>query len=52
MISLKEANIALEDSIEYDIFVRIPPKKRYIVNVDVKSIRKAEPNIVDPNSEC
>ncbi len=49
---MKKANVALEDSIEYDIFVRIPPKKSYIVKVDVKSIRKAEPNVVEPNSEC
>jgi hypothetical protein len=49
---LKEANMALEDSIEQDIIVRIPPKRSYIVEVDVKSIRKAEPNVVEPNFKC
>lgn len=49
---LKEKYTTLEDSIEHDVFVRIPPKKRYIVEVDIKSIRKAEPNIVEPNFEC
>jgi hypothetical protein len=46
---LNEANMALEDSIEHDIVVRIPPKKSYIVKVDVISRRKAEPNVVEPN---
>jgi hypothetical protein len=38
----------LEETIEHDVFVRIPPKRRYLVEVDVKRIRKAEPNIVVP----
>ncbi len=49
---LNEANTTLEDSIEHDIFVWIPPKRSYIVEVDVKSIRKAEPNVVEPNFKC
>ncbi|MFB3766237.1 MAG: hypothetical protein ACE14P_13460 [Methanotrichaceae archaeon] len=35
---------------EYDIAVRIPPKRRYSVELDIKRIRKAEPNIVEPES--
>lgn len=38
----------LEGTIEHDVFVRMPPKRRYLVEVDVKRIRKAEPNIVVP----
>jgi hypothetical protein len=38
----------IEDTIEHDVFVRMPPKRRYLVKVDVKRIRKAEPNIVVP----
>lgn len=49
---MKEKYMTIEDSIEHDIFVRIPPKKRYIVEVDIKRIRKAEPNIVEPDFEC
>ncbi|HSD57817.1 MAG TPA: hypothetical protein VLB04_06515 [Methanotrichaceae archaeon] len=44
--------MTLEDSIEHDIVVRIPPKKSYIVKVDVISRRKAEPNVVEPNFKC
>jgi len=33
---------------EYDIAVRIPPERRYSVELDVKRIRKAEPKIVEP----
>lgn len=49
---LNEANMTLEGSIEHDIVVRIPPKKSYIVKVDVISRRKAEPNVVEPNFKC
>jgi hypothetical protein len=49
---LNEANMTLEDSSEHDIFVRLPPKKSYIVKVDVISRRKAEPNVVEPNFKC
>jgi hypothetical protein len=38
----------LEATIEHDVFVHLPPKRRYLVEVDVKRIRKAEPNIVVP----
>lgn len=36
------------DLLEYDVVVSIPPKRRYSVMLDVISIRKAEPKIVEP----
>ena len=38
-----------QEMIEYDIVVRLPPKARYTVTLEVKSIRKAEPKIVAPD---
>jgi hypothetical protein len=46
--SAKDAN--LDDMIEHDIVVRMPPKRRYLVEVDVTDIRKAKPKIVVPDS--
>jgi len=46
--SAKDAN--LDDMIEHDIIVRMPPKRRYLVEVDVTDIRKAKPKIVAPDS--
>ncbi len=46
--SAKDAN--LNDMIEHDIVVRMPPKRRYLVEVDVTDIRKAKPKIVAPDS--
>ena len=40
----------LEDSIEYDVLVRMPPKKRYFVEIDVREITKAKPKIVLPEA--
>jgi hypothetical protein len=40
----------LEDSIEYDVVVRMPPKKRYFVEIDVREITKAKPKIVLPEA--
>jgi len=37
-----------EEMIEHDIFVKMPPKKRYIVKAKIVRIRKAEPRIVIP----
>lgn len=37
-----------EETLEYDIVVRMPPRKRYTVELEVKSIKKAEPRIVEP----
>lgn len=49
--SLKEETIeeiTPEEMMEYDVVVRMPPKRRYTVELEVKSIRKAEPRIVEP----
>ena len=40
----------LEDSIEYDVLVRMPPKKRYFVEIDVREITKAKPKFVLPEA--
>jgi hypothetical protein len=42
--------IDLDDSIEYDVVVRMPPKKRYFVEIDVREITKAKPNFVLPEA--
>jgi len=31
--------------LEFDVVVHIPPKRRYTIELEVKSIRKAEPRI-------
>ena len=40
----------LEDSIEYDVVVQMPPKKRYFVEIDVREISKAKPKVVLPEA--
>lgn len=40
----------LDDSIEYDAVVRMPPKKRYFAEIDVRDIIKAKPKIVLPEA--
>jgi hypothetical protein len=42
--------IDLEESIEYDVVVRMPPKKRYFVEIDVREISKAKPKAVLPEA--
>jgi len=37
-----------EEMLEYDIVVRIPPRRRYTIELKVKSIKRAEPRIVEP----
>ncbi len=37
-----------EETLEYDIIVRMPPRKRYTIELEVKNIKKAEPRIVEP----
>lgn len=39
-----------EEMLEYDIIVRIPPKKRYTIELEIKSIKRAKPKIVKPES--
>nr|QNO44357.1 hypothetical protein PNPCOBDL_00002 [Methanosarcinales archaeon ANME-2c ERB4] len=38
-----------EEMLEHDEIVRIPPRKRYALNIQVKEIRKAAPRIVEPD---
>jgi len=40
----------LEGSIEYDAVVRMPPKNRYFVEIDVRDIIKAKPKVVLPEA--
>jgi hypothetical protein len=40
----------LEDLIEYDEVVRMPPKKRYSLEIDVSGIIKAKPKVVLPEA--
>ena len=44
---ISEEDILLE-MIEHDFVVRMPPKKRYTIELEVKNIRKGEPRITDP----
>lgn len=37
-----------EEMLEFNVVVRMPPKKTYTLKVKVKSIKKAEPRIVEP----
>ncbi len=37
-----------EEMLEYDVVVRVPPRKKYTIELKVKSIKKAEPRIVEP----
>jgi len=37
-----------EDMLEFDIVVRMPPKKEWSARLKVKSVEKATPHIVDP----
>lgn len=41
-------NVSFEEMIEHDIIVRMPPKKRYTINLQVVSIKRAQPKIVEP----
>ena len=43
-------NNNLEDLIEYDIVVHMPPKKRYWLEIDVSGVIKARPEVVLPES--
>ena len=39
----------VEEELEYDIVVRMPPRRRYTIRLDIKSVRKASPKIIDPD---
>ena len=36
-----------EDDIEKEIIFKMPPKRKYTVELELKSIRKATPNFVE-----
>jgi hypothetical protein len=38
-----------EEILEYDVMVRIPPKKKYTIDLHIKDIRKAVLRIVEPD---
>jgi hypothetical protein len=40
----------LEDLIEHDVVVRMPPKKRYSLEMDVRRIIKAKPKVTLPEA--
>jgi hypothetical protein len=45
----KERVTIAEEMIEHDIFVKMPPKKKYTIKAKITRIRKAEPCIVIPD---
>jgi hypothetical protein len=38
----------VNEMLEHDFVVRMPPRRRYTIELEVKSIKKAEPRIVEP----
>ena len=44
---LSEEDI-INGMLEHDFIVRMPPKRRYAIKLEVKSIKKAEPRFVEP----
>lgn len=38
----------LEDLLDYDLVFKMPPKRKYSIELEVKSIKKAEPKFVEP----
>lgn len=36
------------EAMEHDIAVRMPPKRRYTVELEIKNIRKAQPIVIEP----
>lgn len=43
-----EEDIINKDMLEYDIVVKMPPKNKYSIELEVKNIKKATPKIVEP----
>ncbi len=44
--TISEEDIAVE-MLEHDFVVRMPPKKRYKIQVVVRSVRKGEPRVIE-----
>src|SRR4030043_853239 len=45
----KHKKLIPEEMLEHDIFVKMPPKKKYSIKAKITRIRKAEPRIVIPD---
>jgi len=39
---------SLEEGVEQDVIVRLPPKRCYSVELEIESIKKAEPKLAEP----
>ena len=37
-----------EEMLEYDIVVKMPPKEKHTIELEIKSIKKAEPKVIKP----
>ena len=48
LTTISEEDIAME-MVEHDFVVKMPPKKRYKIRVHVRSGRKGEPRLVEPD---
>jgi len=46
--TISEEEIAIE-MLRHDFIVKMPPKKRYKIQVHVKSLRKGEPRLIESN---
>jgi hypothetical protein len=44
----KDGVTTAEEMIEHDVYVQMPPKKRYSIKAKIIGIRKAKPRIVAP----
>ncbi|MCK4245078.1 MAG: hypothetical protein KAX20_05580 [Candidatus Omnitrophica bacterium] len=47
IVDISEEDIVTE-MLEHDFIVRMPPRKRYTVEMKVENIRRGEPRIVEP----
>jgi len=36
------------ETLEHDIMIHIPPKNRYTIEINIKSIRKGKPRVIEP----
>jgi len=45
---ISEEDIAIE-MLEHDFIVKMPPKKRYKIQVHMRSVKKGEPRLVEPD---
>lgn len=38
-----------EEALEHDVYVALSSKRRYVIELEIGSVRRAEPNVVDPD---